>query len=359
MKVAHLDEPTDMSRAEERSVQSRGADAGAPQGLELRHLRYFVALVDAGSFTQAAEQMFIAQPTLSQQIRRLEEIVGAPLLQRRREGLRLTAAGAVLLDASRAVLSLVDREVDRARQAAGLGRQRLQVVVPPRLPDALAVAAASALRAAAGDGVELIWMETALDAEFSLIQERRADVGLGWLTVRPEALPATLDAMSLGEFEPDAWLPRQHAAARRGTISLDELALMDVIHGPRRAEPGIYDAWTRVFRTTDPRFEFTDPPLRHSLQMDLAFAATADRPTAVLTGPSVVAGRRTGPAEPSRLTMNSDMVPVGLEDQPLTATAALVWNGDLCRHLQQILFDTAESVTRSASQSPDEQPVPQ
>ena len=46
--------------------------------------------------------MFIAQPTLSQQIRRLEEIVGTPLLQRRREGLRLTTAGTVLLEASRA-----------------------------------------------------------------------------------------------------------------------------------------------------------------------------------------------------------------------------------------------------------------
>jgi DNA-binding transcriptional LysR family regulator len=51
------------------------------------------AVADAGSFTHAAERMLIAQPTLSQQIRRLEEIIGTPLLQRRREGLRLTPAG--------------------------------------------------------------------------------------------------------------------------------------------------------------------------------------------------------------------------------------------------------------------------
>src|ERR1700729_1092444 len=123
--------------------------AGAPLAVELRHLRYFVALADAGSFTHAAEQMFIAQPTLSQQIRRLEEIVGTQLLQRRREGLQLTKAGAVLLDASRTVLSLVDHEVNGTRQGGGLGRQRLRVVVPPRLPGSLAGEAASALQPAA------------------------------------------------------------------------------------------------------------------------------------------------------------------------------------------------------------------
>src|ERR1700748_3037723 len=69
--------------------------SGAHLGLELRHLRYLIAVADAGTFTQAAEQIFVAQPTLSQQIRRLEKMVGTPLLQRRRDGVRLTAAGQV------------------------------------------------------------------------------------------------------------------------------------------------------------------------------------------------------------------------------------------------------------------------
>jgi hypothetical protein len=97
----------------------------APQGLEYGTCRYFVAVADAGSFTHAAERIFIAQATLSQQIRRLEQIVGT-LLHRRREGLRLTTAGGVPLDASRNVLSLVEHEVSRTRQAAGLGRPRLR-----------------------------------------------------------------------------------------------------------------------------------------------------------------------------------------------------------------------------------------
>ena len=125
-----------MKQGQADTITLPKAVTGAPLAIELRHLRYFVALADAGSFTRAAEQMFIAQPTLSQQIRRLEEIVGTQLLQRRREGLQLTKAGAVLLDASRTVLSLVDHEVNRTRQAAGLGRPRLRIVVPSRLPDA-------------------------------------------------------------------------------------------------------------------------------------------------------------------------------------------------------------------------------
>src|SRR5712672_3057972 len=128
-----------MKQAQAEPVTLPKAVAGAPLAIELRHLRYFVAVADAGSFTHAAKQMFVAQPTLSQQIRRLEEMVGTPLLQRRREGVRLTRAGSVLLEESRTVLSLVDHGVSRTRQTAGLGRPRLRFVVPPGLPEDLAV----------------------------------------------------------------------------------------------------------------------------------------------------------------------------------------------------------------------------
>ena len=325
--------------------------ARAPLAIELRHLRYFVALADAGNFTHAAERMFIAQPTLSQQIRRLEEIVGTQLVQRHHGGVRLTNAGAVLLEASRNVLSLVDQEVSRTRQVAGLGRQRLRVVVPPRLPDAFAVEASFALRsAAAAADVEIVWMETLLDADFSLIRQRRADAGLGWLTVSPEALPAPLDVMSLGEFEPDVWIPSSHVAARRGTIRLHELARMEVIHGPRTAETGTYDAWAQALRTAESRFEFTDPPFRHSLPIALAFAAVADWPTAVLTGPSVLAGSQPIMIRLPCPTAGYDMVRVSLEHHPLTATAVLVWSTDLPRPLQQILFNAADGITPPASE---------
>src|ERR1700693_2009864 len=110
-----------------QTPQGVTAHGATPQGVELRHLRYFVAVADAGTFTQAAERMYIAQPTLSQQIRRLEEMVGAPLLQRRGEGVRLTDAGTVFLEESRALLSMVEHGVSLTRQAAGIGRPRLRV----------------------------------------------------------------------------------------------------------------------------------------------------------------------------------------------------------------------------------------
>src|SRR6476646_5152860 len=147
--------------------------------------------------------------------------------------------------------------------------------------------------------------------------------------------------MVLGEFEPEVWVPSTHDAAGRGTISLEELASMDVIHGPRRADPGPYDAWTRALQAVDPRFGFT-------LSLTLAFAAAGDRSAAVLTGPSTAIN---GPAQlvRSRLADASGMVQVDLQHHPLTASAALVWSGDLPRPLQQMLFDAAESLPAGAS----------
>ncbi len=82
-----------MTHAQAGPVRRPRPGPAAPHGLELRHLRYFAAVADAGAFTRAADQLFLAQPTLSQQIARLEDLIGAPLLARRRDGVRLTAAG--------------------------------------------------------------------------------------------------------------------------------------------------------------------------------------------------------------------------------------------------------------------------
>jgi DNA-binding transcriptional LysR family regulator len=329
-----------MEKAENGAIFSLDSENSAPQGVELRHLRYFVAVAEAGTFTHAAERMYVAQPTLSQQIRRLEEFVGTRLLQRRREGVRLTEAGTVLLAESRAVLSLVDHGVSRTRQAAGLGRSRLRFVVQPYLPPTLAAAAVSRLRSAAPE-VDVIWLETALDAGFSSILERRADAALGWMRPANRGLPDALDVMDIGSFEPDVWIPARHRGATTGAVGLDELARMHVIHGPRHADPGTYDAWRSALRTRNPSFDFTDPPFRESLPMTLAFAATGSRPSAVLTGPCRPVGI---PPQPTADAGRHGMVPARVEGALLAATAGLVWSTDLPRELQQVLFDTAEKI---------------
>ncbi|HEY0198123.1 MAG TPA: LysR family transcriptional regulator [Rhodanobacter sp.] len=87
--------------------------------MELRHLRYFIAVVEEGSLTVAAEQrLHTSQPSLSRQIRDLEEQVGATLLNRSARGIALTAAGEAFLEHARLALAQVDAAVEAARRAA-------------------------------------------------------------------------------------------------------------------------------------------------------------------------------------------------------------------------------------------------
>jgi LysR family hca operon transcriptional activator len=87
--------------------------------MELRHLRYFVAVAEMGSLTEAAKRrLYTSQPSLSRQIRDLEDEVGVELLSRSVHGVELTAAGSAFLDHARLALMQVDAAVDTARRAA-------------------------------------------------------------------------------------------------------------------------------------------------------------------------------------------------------------------------------------------------
>src|SRR5438876_11791170 len=88
-------------------------------GMELRHLRYFVAVAEAGSLTVAAgRKLHTSQPSLSRQIRDLEDEVGAQLLRRSARGIELTPAGRAFLDHARVVLSQVEAAAEAARRVA-------------------------------------------------------------------------------------------------------------------------------------------------------------------------------------------------------------------------------------------------
>ena len=96
--------------------------------MELRHLRYFVAVVEEGSLTTAAERrLHTSQPSLSRQIRDLEHEVGAELLSRSVHGVELTAAGKAFLDHARLALMQADAAVEAARRAAHPARKTFAI----------------------------------------------------------------------------------------------------------------------------------------------------------------------------------------------------------------------------------------
>ena len=101
--------------------------------MELRHLRYFVAVADEENVTRAAAKLHVAQPAVSRQIRDLEEELGLPLLERTAKSVRLTDAGRVFLEEARAVLNRADDAVKAVRAVASGARGELHVGYAPSL----------------------------------------------------------------------------------------------------------------------------------------------------------------------------------------------------------------------------------
>lgn len=102
--------------------------------MELRHLHYFVAIAEEGSFTRAAERLWIAQPGLSTQIRRLETELGIQLLQRHTRGVDLTDAGELFLERARTVLAAAEaaRSTGADMEAGLVGTVRLGIATETR-----------------------------------------------------------------------------------------------------------------------------------------------------------------------------------------------------------------------------------
>ncbi len=101
--------------------------------MTLQQLAYFVALVDVGSFTGAADSLRVAQPTLSRQIRALEDELGSPLVQRGRHALDLTPAGEAVLPLARHMLADADAARTAVAELVGLQRGRVRVGATPSL----------------------------------------------------------------------------------------------------------------------------------------------------------------------------------------------------------------------------------
>jgi epsilon-lactone hydrolase len=118
----------------------------APEGVEVRHLRAFVAVAEELNFSRAAERLYVSQPALSRQIRTLERAVGCELLRRSTHSVELTLAGDALLDRARAVLAALDDAVATAQSVGGELNARIMKLWAPFMALASADTSVQAMR---------------------------------------------------------------------------------------------------------------------------------------------------------------------------------------------------------------------
>ena len=209
--------------------------------MELRHLRYFVAVADELHFGRAAERVFVAQPTLSQQIKTFEDEVGARLFDRSRRAVALTDVGRVLLPHARRVLAEAERAEAAVRAAAEGRAGGLRVgYEAPIMRDGLADSI-RVFRAEVPDASLDFW-EAGSQEQTEAVREGRADVGLVLLPVDERGV----EVRTLGAAPTVVVLPEGHPLAGRKTVALVELEGEPQIAWAREPSPEVYDAYLRA-----------------------------------------------------------------------------------------------------------------
>jgi DNA-binding transcriptional LysR family regulator len=203
--------------------------------IELRHLRYFIAVAEEGGFSLAARRLAMAQPPLSQQIRQLEERIGVPLFERRPR-VRLTPAGERLLPVARHQLALLQRSLESVRRFSSEPRGVVQI----------GFSSSAALTA-----LPKIWqafrsrtptVELRLQELHSAEQLERLRSGVLDMGILRE--PALDEAFTLRELlrEPFvALLPARHRLARQAAVRVNVLAREQFVLFPRTTAPTLYD----------------------------------------------------------------------------------------------------------------------
>ncbi len=206
--------------------------------MELRHLRYFVAVADALSFTKGAQQLHLAQPSLTRQIKDLEEELGVRLLDRSRRGVRLTQEGASFLVDAKRVLDLSEEIVESVRSASRHGSPPLNIgYVANLFYDLLPVTLAAFQRSFPTIPINLFDM-TCGD-QFRALEEGKID--LGFVGLRAPIEERGLQFRPIASYETVAAVPRKNPLARKSVIRLKELKPMFFI-GMSESYPG-YRRW--------------------------------------------------------------------------------------------------------------------
>lgn len=216
-----------------------------PESVDLRHLRYFVAVAEELSFTRAARRLGMAQPPLSQQIRRLEEAVGSPLFQRAPR-VALTEAGTLFLDAARRTLAQIAISVDAAGRVGRGMAGRLTVGFASSVVFTVLPQAFRAYRAHYPD-VEFQLREMHSGAQLAALRAGTIDVGL--LRESPGDGDLAMETVIREAFI--AVLPLRHPLAAQSRVAPHQMAREPFILFPREIAPTLYDQIAAVCREGD------------------------------------------------------------------------------------------------------------
>src|SRR6476659_1442075 len=186
--------------------------------LDIRHLLYFLAVAEAGSFSRAADRLGISQPGISQQMRDLEAGLRVSLFQRRGKRILLTSTGIIFQEHARAILRQVENFLQELSSEPGQLRGALHLGVVPILNVAL-VPHLLGLFAAKHRGISIIVDEISSTEIETALEEGRMDVGLGFVTryspnLRYERLCSDEFALVVSE---------EHAWSRRRKVPFAEL----------------------------------------------------------------------------------------------------------------------------------------
>lgn len=214
--------------------------------IELRQLRYFATVAEELHFGRAARRLHMTQPPLSQTIMALEELLGAPLFERNRRGVTLTAAGAALLPEAQRLLLQAAGLPELVQRAATGASGRLALAFVSSADYSVLPPSLRAYRAEYPQ-VEITLKEATSDLQLDDLLAGRVDAGL---LIPPlpdrarqelEYLPVLREPLVLAA---PAGLPLLAAAS----VDLRTLAGMPLIIFPRHISPGLYDAILSVFR---------------------------------------------------------------------------------------------------------------
>jgi DNA-binding transcriptional LysR family regulator len=249
------------------------------RAVELRHLRYFVAVAEELHFRKAAERLHVAQPAVSEQIRKLEQQLGVALFNRTQRSVALTPAGTAFLEEARHVLRHAKVAQQAARNAGDRPTTRLRIGY---LPDSLPASVPRALRrlAVSAPSVEV---DLTTGPALRLIEDvraRRLDAVVTSLPAPTQGLRVT----SLGEQGAVVVLPATHPRAVDATIALGQLAPERLVILPREADPAFHNAVVAMCHAAglSPTFvEIPEPRVEHVLLAVAAGAGLALVPEAV------------------------------------------------------------------------------